>query len=174
MSSRNSVRLWIFIFQFLSRINSTFNIFSQLKSFTIQKVSKVDLTETHHTPFSFPPFHHLQKEISSKKKKESRWNSQRHSSLSVSRNDNRGRNSCSRSRGIDLVRRPFQLAHRPSLVHYLHPRSEARLVCEAATLARSVLRRGRAALNSSCLFNPVQPGASGPVVLLEIPLRSRG
>lgn len=31
MSSRNSVRLWIFIFQFLSRVNSTFNIFSQLK-----------------------------------------------------------------------------------------------------------------------------------------------
>lgn len=69
MSSRNSVRLWIFIFQFLSRINSTLNIFSQLKSSTIQKVSKVDLTETHHTPFSFPPFHHLQKKFHQKRRK---------------------------------------------------------------------------------------------------------
>lgn len=174
MSSRNSVRLWIFIFQFLSRVISTFNIFSQLK--IIHNTESLESRSNRNSPHTLliSTLSSSTKEISSKKKKESRWNSQRHSSLSVSRNDNRGRNSCSRSRGIDLVRRPFQLAHRPSLVHYLHPRSEARLVCEAATLARSVLRRGRAALNSSCLFNPVQPGASGPVVLLEIPLRSRG
>lgn len=96
-------QLWIFIFQFLSLVltsNNTFNIFPRLKSSTIRKVSKLAISHFH-------PFILWKKKFHEKGKKNDDGTA-RGIPLSLSRNDNRGRNSCSRSRGIDLVRRPFR------------------------------------------------------------------